>query len=65
MGAVNISCGLKLILDEVASKAGFQLPLLRVDHVIGSGYIGNVQLNLSECQSVPNGARGTQCAKEN
>ena len=54
MGAVNINSSLKIILDQVASKAGFQLPVLTVDHVIGGGYIGNVQLNPSECASISN-----------
>jgi len=54
VGAVNINSGLKIVLDQVASKAGFQLPVLTVDHVIGGGYIGNVQLNPSECASISN-----------
>ena len=54
MSAVNINGGLKIVIYKVASKAVFQLPVVTVDHVIGSGYIGNVQLNPSECASIPN-----------
>ena len=55
MGAVNINGGLKIVIYKVASKAVFQLPVVTVDHVIGSGYIENVRLNFSECASIPNG----------
>ena len=52
---ININSGLKIILDQVTPKAGFQLHVLTIDQVIGSGYIEDVRLKPPECASIPNG----------
>ena len=52
---ININSGLKIILDQVTPKAGFQLHVLTIDQVIGSGYIEDVRLKPPECASNPNG----------